>query len=112
MRRWARWHNRLLDDEAAYRAMSRRGPHELTLADIAGEDIERIEVLDEASPEWAPLREGLQQALRKDIDVAELYDCFTITPMLTLEDYGFCKPGQAGPFVAGGRVEIGGDLIG
>jgi hypothetical protein len=33
--------------------------------------IERIEVLDEASPEWSPLREGLQQALQKDIDVAE-----------------------------------------
>ena len=33
--------------------------------------IERIEVLDEALPEWAPLREGLQQAVLRDIDVAE-----------------------------------------
>lgn len=46
----------------------------------------------------------------KDIDVAEIYDCFTITPLMTLEDYGFCKPGQAGPFVSGGCIEIGGDL--
>ena len=46
----------------------------------------------------------------KDIDVAELYDCFTITPLMTLEDYGFCKPGQAGPFVSDGCIEIGGDL--
>ena len=46
----------------------------------------------------------------KDIDVAEIYDCFTITPLMTLEDYGFCKPGQAGPFVSDGCIEIGGDL--
>ena len=46
----------------------------------------------------------------KDVDVVQLYDCFTITPLMTLEDYGFCKPGEAGPFAAEGRVEIGGDL--
>jgi hypothetical protein len=33
--------------------------------------IERVEVLDEASPEWAPLRESVRQALQRDIDVAE-----------------------------------------
>jgi acetyl-CoA acetyltransferase len=36
----------------------------------------------------------------RDIDVAQLYDCFTIVPIVTLEDYGFCKPGQGGAFVA------------
>ena len=46
----------------------------------------------------------------KDVDVVQLYDCFTITPLMTLEDYEFCKPGQAGPFAAEGRIEIGGDL--
>ena len=46
----------------------------------------------------------------KDIDVAQLYDCFTITVILTLEDYGFCAKGQGGPFVEDGRIEIGGDL--
>jgi acetyl-CoA acetyltransferase len=46
----------------------------------------------------------------KDVDVVQLYDCFTIAPLMTLEDYGFCKPGQAGPFAAEGRIEIGGDL--
>jgi acetyl-CoA acetyltransferase len=46
----------------------------------------------------------------KDIDVAQLYDCFTITVLLTLEDYGFCAKGEGGPFVEGGRIELGGEL--
>jgi acetyl-CoA acetyltransferase len=46
----------------------------------------------------------------KQIDVAQIYDCFTITPLMTLEDYGFCKKGEGGMFVEGGRIEIGGEL--
>ena len=45
-----------------------------------------------------------------DVDVAQIYDCFTITVLMTLEDYGFCAKGQGGPFVAGGGIEIGGHL--
>ena len=33
----------------------------------------------------------------KDVDVAELYDCYTFTVLMTLEDYGFCAKGEAGP---------------
>lgn len=46
----------------------------------------------------------------KDIDVAELYDCFTIVPLMTLEDYGFCAKGDGGYWVQGGRIELGGEL--
>ena len=46
----------------------------------------------------------------KDIDVAQIYDCFTITALMTLEDYGFCKKGEGGHFVEAGRIELGGDL--
>ena len=45
-----------------------------------------------------------------DIDVALLYDCFTIVVLLQLEDYGFCKKGEGGPFVEGGRIAPGGKL--
>jgi acetyl-CoA acetyltransferase len=52
-------------------------------------------------------RAGLTPA---DVDVALLYDCFTIVVLLQLEDYGFCKKGEAGPFVEGGRIGPGGSL--
>lgn len=45
-----------------------------------------------------------------DIDVAQLYDCFTITVLMTLEDYGFCPAGRSAQFVADGAIEIGGAL--
>ena len=35
-----------------------------------------------------------------DVDVVELYDCYTFTVLVTLEDYGFCAKGEGGPFVA------------
>ncbi len=43
-----------------------------------------------------------------DIDVVELYDAFTINPILFLEDLGFCKKGEGGAFVEGGRIAPGG----
>jgi acetyl-CoA acetyltransferase len=46
----------------------------------------------------------------KDVSVAQIYDCFTITALMTLEDYGFAKKGQVGDFVRGGNIEIGGEL--
>lgn len=46
----------------------------------------------------------------KDMDFAELYDCFTITTLITLEDYGFCPKGEGGRWVQGGRIELGGEL--
>jgi acetyl-CoA acetyltransferase len=46
----------------------------------------------------------------KDVDVAQLYDCFTITPLMTLEDYGFCEKGKVADFVCDGQIEIGGRL--
>ncbi|MDP9183653.1 MAG: lipid-transfer protein, partial [Actinomycetota bacterium] len=52
-------------------------------------------------------RAGLQP---DDVDVAQLYDCFTITLLLQLEDYGFCKPGEAGPYVESGALGLAGAL--
>ena len=50
---------------------------------------------------------GLTQ---EDIDMCMIYDSFTITVLTTLEDLGFCKKGEGGDFVSGGRLKIGGEL--
>ena len=46
----------------------------------------------------------------KDIDMAMIYDSFTITVLATLENLGFCKRGEGGPFVTGGRLRFDGAL--
>ena len=46
----------------------------------------------------------------KDIDVAQLYDAFTITTLLFLEDLGFCPKGEGGRFVQDGAIAPGGRL--
>lgn len=45
-----------------------------------------------------------------DIDVTEIYDSFTITVLLTLEDLGFCKKGEGGAFVSRQRTAPGGEF--
>lgn len=44
----------------------------------------------------------------EDIDIAEIYDCFTFAVLLTLEDYGFCPKGEGGPYAEEGHLMPGG----
>jgi acetyl-CoA acetyltransferase len=50
---------------------------------------------------------GVQLA---DIDVVELYDCYTFTVLVSLEDYGFCAKGEGGEFVSSGVLGPNGTL--
>ncbi|SEF67652.1 Acetyl-CoA acetyltransferase [Thermomonospora echinospora] len=45
-----------------------------------------------------------------EVDVAQIYDCFTITVLLQLEDYGFCAKGEGGAFTESGALRPGGAL--
>jgi acetyl-CoA acetyltransferase len=45
-----------------------------------------------------------------DIEVRQIYDCYTYTVLVTLEDYGFCGPGEGGALAASGALGPGGDL--
>ncbi len=45
-----------------------------------------------------------------EVDVAQIYDCYSYTALAQLEDYGFCAKGEGGPFVEDGRIELGGEL--
>jgi acetyl-CoA acetyltransferase len=48
----------------------------------------------------------------REVDVVQLYDSFTITVLLALEDLGFCAKGEGGPFVGDGALAPGGALPG
>jgi acetyl-CoA acetyltransferase len=63
-----------------------------------------------------PIRESTDEAFdaagisRDEVDVLELYDSFTSTAMITLEDMGFCGAGEGGAFVEAGNIDLGGSL--
>ncbi|HEX5189558.1 MAG TPA: OB-fold domain-containing protein [Streptosporangiaceae bacterium] len=45
-----------------------------------------------------------------DVTMCQIYDCYTYTVLVTLEDYGFCAKGEGGPFAASGALAPGGSL--
>lgn len=63
-----------------------------------------------AAAESGPRAMKMAGVKPSDIDVLELYDAFTINTLLFLEDLGFCKKGEGGAFISGGRIAPGGKL--
>ncbi len=53
---------------------------------------------------------GLAGMTPQDVDLALLYDNFTISVLIQLEDLGFCERGESGPFVEAGHIDLGGCL--
>jgi acetyl-CoA acetyltransferase len=53
---------------------------------------------------------GMAGVETADVQLCQLYDCYTFTVLVTLEDYGFCRKGEAGAFVAAGHTAPGGTL--
>jgi acetyl-CoA acetyltransferase len=75
------------------------------------EHVSQAHSLTESAAKDAGARAYAMAGLKpKDIDVAEVYDCFTPVVIIELEDLGFCPKGEGGPFVEGGRIELGGEL--
>ena len=73
-------------------------------------EIGRRDLLDVAARQSGPLalaRAGVRHA---DIDLALIYDSYTITVLATLEALGFCAAGEGGAFCADGRISLGGAL--
>jgi acetyl-CoA acetyltransferase len=63
-----------------------------------------------AAAESGPRAYQMAKLDAREVDVAMLYDAFTINTMLFLEDLGFCGKGEGGEFVSGGRISPGGEL--
>jgi len=63
-----------------------------------------------AAAQSGPLAFKMAGLSPKDVDFLMIYDAFTINVLITLEDLGFCKKGEGGPFVQGGRISVGGQL--
>ncbi len=74
-------------------------------AEIATRDL-----LDIAARQSGPLALARAGITHADIDLAMVYDSYTITVLATLEALGFCAPGEGGAFCAGGRIGLGGAL--
>ncbi len=53
---------------------------------------------------------GMAGVSAADITMCQLYDCYTYTVLVTLEDYGFCAKGEGGAFAASGALGPGGSL--
>ena len=60
--------------------------------------------------ESGPQAYAMAKVKPSDVDMVSLYDAFTITPILFLEDLGFCPKGEGGRFVSDGAIAPGGKL--
>tara|TARA_B100000401_G_scaffold1435_1_gene896 strand:+ start:31 stop:414 length:384 start_codon:yes stop_codon:yes gene_type:complete len=58
----------------------------------------------------APIALRMADISLNDIDVAEIYDCFTYIVICQLEDLGFCKKGEGGDFVSSGNIKKNGTI--
>ena len=71
---------------------------------------QRPDMTEFGTAKAAPRAFAMAGVSHSDIDVAEIYDCFTFNMICQLEDLGFCKKGEGGGFVEGGRIKLGGEL--
>ena len=54
----------------------------------------------------APIALEMADVSLDEIDLAQIYDCFTYIVICQLEDLGFCEKGEGGPFVADGNIRL------
>lgn len=66
---------------------------------------------------WPGLKAAAAEAFRsarlapKDVDMAEVHDCFTISEIIEYEEIGFCAKGEGGKFAQDGQSDLGGSVV-
>jgi acetyl-CoA C-acetyltransferase len=77
----------------------------------------QLTALHEDYAHWPALQRASETAYRmagidpRDLDVAEVHDCFAIAELIAYEELGLCPKGEAGRFVAGGHSDYGGEVV-
>ena len=67
--------------------------------------------------DWPAMKRAADSAYRmagigpRDVDLAEVHDCFAIAEIIAYEELGFCAKGEGGRFVEKGRADYGGDVV-
>jgi len=61
-------------------------------------------------PKAAEMAFGMAGISHGDVDGLMIYDSFSINVWISLENFGFCKPGEAGDYTQDGRIALGGEL--
>jgi acetyl-CoA acetyltransferase len=80
-------------------------PHPVVTIEGAGEKVTHRAMAKAPSLTSGPLASAIADAYAQsrtgpeDIDLLQLYDCYSIVIAITLEDAGFCKPGHSGPWM-------------
>ena len=75
-------------------------------ANVAGKDT----LVNGPAQRTGPRALSMADAQLSDVTQCQLYDCYTYTVLVTLEDYGFCAKGEGGAFVEDGNIRPGGKL--
>lgn len=100
------------------RAADLRRPAVLVRAAAQGTGPEHVVMANyfNVNPLETPARYAAEELWRRagmspeEIDCAQLYDAFSPLVVMSLEEYGFCKAGEGGPFAASGALSVGGAL--
>ncbi|WP_181781488.1 thiolase C-terminal domain-containing protein [Pseudonocardia pini] len=79
-------------------------------AQLGRDDLTKPDLTTSTAATIAPRLYALAGRGPDDVDVAELYDAFTFTVLVQVEDYGFCAKGEGGPFVESGATALGGRI--
>lgn len=75
-----------------------------------GSSFPNVDLWRDTMPKAAEMAYAMAGVGPQDMDALMIYDSFSINIWISLENCGFCRPGEAGDFTQGGRIEPGGEL--